>query len=167
MQCIIAAICTTTRSFRDASVVSIELDEGTVDALPNPMSGFTSWIWPRPCGLPALSLAASTSSHAEPDPSAGPKAQSAKVSAKKPLRHLFAIEPLDGDRRRRAYDYYYYCARCHWLFMVDRSGGVVAMRDRIRPLPISEGNYRVRTFAHGPCTIPDAKALSRANVIGE
>jgi hypothetical protein len=166
LQCVIAAICTTTRGFRDTSAVPTELDEGTVDARPNRMSGFTSWIWPRPFGLPALNLAPSTRDHAEPDASAAPKARRAKVSAKKPLRHLFAIESIGGHRKHPAYDYYYYCARCHWLFMVDRHGGVVAMSDRDRPLPISEGNYRVRTFAHGPCAIPDSKALLRAEVIG-
>jgi hypothetical protein len=151
LQCGNVAICTTPSSCRNASGVLIELNGGTLDALPNCMSGFTSWIWPRPFGLAALNLAPPTRGDSDADPIAEPRERTAKASVKKPLRHLFAIEPVDGDSKRRAYDYYYSCARCHWLFMVDREGGVVAMGDHDRPLPIREGNYRVRTFAHGPC----------------
>jgi hypothetical protein len=80
------------------------------------------------------------------------KAYASKTPAR-PLRHLFAIELLSNSPAH-GYDYRYYCIRCHWLFMVDRHGGVVALDERARPLPIGEGALRVRTFARGPCDAP-------------
>lgn len=124
------------------------------------MSRIAAWNWRRSVGF-ALGLARSTRDHGEPNPGAGPEASRAGASAEKPGRHLFAVELLGEGRKYRAYDYYYRCARCRWLFMVDRQGGVIAMKDRDRPLPISEGNYRVRTFAHGPCTNLATEALPR------
>jgi hypothetical protein len=87
------------------------------------------------------------------------RAPRTKAPTTRPVRHLFAIELLPNNRH--AYDYHYYCTRCHWLFMVDRHGGVVAMEDRNRPLPISEGALRVRTFAYGPC---DASASTPRSI---
>jgi nucleoside-diphosphate-sugar epimerase len=75
----------------------------------------------------------------------------ASKTQEQPLRHLFAIEVLSNGRPYRDFKYRYYCIRCHWLFMVDRRGGVVALDDRARPLAIGEGALRVRTFARGPC----------------
>ena len=84
------------------------------------------------------------------------KAEASKTQPR-PLRHLFAIEVLSNCRLYHGYDYCYYCIRCHWLFMADRHGGVVALDDRARPLAINEGALRVRTFARGPC---DASAYA-------
>jgi hypothetical protein len=74
-----------------------------------------------------------------------------KAVQERPLRHLFAIEYLSNGRSLHGYDHRYYCVRCRWLFMVDRHGGVIALDALDKPLPISEGARRVRTFAYGPC----------------
>jgi hypothetical protein len=75
----------------------------------------------------------------------------AKAPQERPLRHLFAIEHLPNGRMLNGYDYRYYCVRCHWLFWIDRHGGVIALDGLNRPLPINQGALRVRTFAYGPC----------------
>jgi hypothetical protein len=74
-----------------------------------------------------------------------------KAAQERPLRHLFAIDYLPNGRSLHGYDHRYYCVRCRWLFLVDRHGGVIALDELGRPLPISEGARRVRTFAYGPC----------------
>jgi hypothetical protein len=153
LQCVIVVICTTACGVCDKCPMLLELEEGTFDALPDCMSSIPSWIWPRSFGFAPCGVTPSTRDCAELDLSARSGARRGEASAKKPVRHLFVVELLGENRKYRAYDYYYRCARCHWLFMVDRHGGVVAMSDRDRLLPINQGNYRVRTFAHGPCAV--------------
>jgi hypothetical protein len=123
------------------------------------MLELVSRIWPHASGFAGFAAPDRASEKSHSWRIGWRWALGAKATSTRPMRHLFAIELLPNNRH--AYDYHYCCMRCHWLFMVDRHGGVVAMEDRNRPLPIDEGTLRVRTFAYGPC---DASASTSRSV---
>jgi len=106
-------------------------------------------IWPRALALAGFTTQDRTEEKSNRWRFAWRRRPVAKAVQEKPLRHLFAIENLPNGKY--GYNYRYYCVRCHWLFLVDRHGGVVALDGLNHPLPISEGARRARTFAYGPC----------------
>jgi hypothetical protein len=107
-------------------------------------------IWPRALALAHFAVTDRTSEKSDRW-IAWRRKPGAKAAQERPLRHLFAIEHFSNGKLVHGYDYRYYCVRCHWLFLVDRHGGIIALDGLSRPLPISGGALRVRTFAYGPC----------------
>jgi hypothetical protein len=113
------------------------------------MLELVSRIWPRALAFAHVVAPDRTIEKSDRWRIAWRRRPGAKVAQEQPLRHLFAIENLPNGKH--GYDYRYYCVRCHWLFQVDRRGGVMALDGLNHPLPSSEGVRRVRTFAYGPC----------------
>jgi len=147
----VAGICTTAATsvqivceFRRAAV-------GTLDASVSCMLELVAKIWPRALAFARFGVPDRTSEKSHRWRIAWRRKPVSKAAQERPLRHLFAIERLPNGRMLHGYDYRYYCVRCHWLFLVDRHGGVIALDGLNHPLPISEGALRVRTFAYGPC----------------